>query len=82
MFYLAPHRADVPALARAVSTLTLELQETRAGLTALGNVTRLDSLHHRLARRSMPFTRAASATSLWPALAFNWPGAGTAWRPR
>ena len=39
---LAQLRADVPALVRAVNTLTLELQETRAGLTALGNVTRLD----------------------------------------
>ena len=36
-------RADVPALVRAVSQLTLELQETRAQLSALGNVTRLDS---------------------------------------
>ena len=36
-------RADVPALVRAVNTLTLELQETRAELTALCNVTRLDS---------------------------------------
>ena len=37
-------RADVPALVRAVNQLTLELQETsRAELTALGNVTRLDS---------------------------------------
>jgi hypothetical protein len=40
---LAQLRADVPALVRAVSQLTLELQETRAELTALGNVTRLDS---------------------------------------
>ena len=36
-------RVDVPALVRAVNQLTLELQETRAELTALGNVTRLDS---------------------------------------
>jgi hypothetical protein len=35
---LAQLRADV----RAVNTLTVELQETRAELTALGNVTRLD----------------------------------------
>jgi chromosome segregation ATPase len=40
---LAQLRTDVPALVRAVSQLTLELQETRAQLTALGNVTRLDS---------------------------------------
>ena len=40
---LAQLRADVPALVRAVNTLTLELQETRAELTVLGNVTRLDS---------------------------------------
>ena len=40
---LAQLRADVPALVRAVNTLTLELQETRAELTAPGNVTRLDS---------------------------------------
>jgi chromosome segregation ATPase len=40
---LAQLRADVPALVRAVNTLTLELRETRAELTALGNVTRLDS---------------------------------------
>jgi chromosome segregation ATPase len=40
---LAQLRTDVPALVRAVNTLTLELQETRAELTALGNVTRLDS---------------------------------------
>jgi hypothetical protein len=30
-------------LVRAVNTLTLELRETRAEFTALGNVTRLDS---------------------------------------
>jgi chromosome segregation ATPase len=40
---LAQLRADVPALVRAVNTLTLELQEARDELTALGNVTRLDS---------------------------------------
>jgi chromosome segregation ATPase len=40
---LAQLRADVPALVRAVNQLTLELQETRAELTAPGNVTRLDS---------------------------------------
>ena len=40
---LAQLRADIPALVRAVNQLTLRLQETRAELTALGNVTRLDS---------------------------------------
>ena len=40
---LAQLRADVPALVRAVSQLTMELQETRAELAALGNVTRLDT---------------------------------------
>jgi chromosome segregation ATPase len=40
---LAQLRADVPALVRAVNQLTLELQETRAELTALCNVARLDS---------------------------------------
>jgi chromosome segregation ATPase len=40
---LAQLRADVPALVRAVSQLTLELQKARDELTALGNVTRLDS---------------------------------------
>jgi hypothetical protein len=39
---LAQLRADVPALVRAVNQLTLE-QETRAEVTAPGNVTRLDS---------------------------------------
>jgi hypothetical protein len=36
-------RADVPALVRAVNTLTLELQQTQTKLATLGNVTRLDS---------------------------------------
>jgi hypothetical protein len=40
---LAQLRADAPALVRAVNQLTLELQETRAELTAIGNVTRLDN---------------------------------------
>jgi chromosome segregation ATPase len=40
---LAQLRADVPALVRAVNTLTLELQKARDELTAPGNVTRLDS---------------------------------------
>jgi len=39
---LAQLRADVPALVRAVNTLTLELQETQAQLAAPGNVTQLD----------------------------------------
>ena len=40
---LAQLRADVLALVRPVNQLTLELQETRAEVTAPGNVTRLDS---------------------------------------
>jgi hypothetical protein len=40
---LAQLRADVPALVRAVNQLTLELQQARDEIAALGNVTRLDS---------------------------------------
>ncbi|HUY52111.1 MAG TPA: hypothetical protein VMV92_41485 [Streptosporangiaceae bacterium] len=40
---LAQIRADVPALVRAVNQLTLELQQARDEIAALGNVTRLDS---------------------------------------
>ena len=40
---LAQLRAGVPALVRAVSQLTLELQQARDEIAALGNVTRLDS---------------------------------------
>jgi chromosome segregation ATPase len=40
---LAQLRADVPALVRAVNQLAMELQEARDEITALGNVTRLDS---------------------------------------
>ena len=40
---LAQLRTDVPALVRAVNQLTLELQQARDEIAALGNVTRLDS---------------------------------------
>lgn len=40
---LAQLCADVPALVRAVNQLTLELQQARDEIAALGNVTRLDS---------------------------------------
>ena len=40
---LAQLRADVPALVRAVNQLTLELQQARDEIAALGIVTRLDS---------------------------------------
>ena len=40
---LAQLRADVPALVRAANQLTLELQQARDEIAALGNVTRLDS---------------------------------------